>query len=207
MKLIILMLLFFSQFCFAQSNFAVSSDCQKCLTNKEYNQIIKQLEDLLQSNAELIKKAKQLETLQKATPKLELKPISIIVDKQGRVFVNDKVIGKLQIGELSYDVILKLKTQIVTAKSKQYGFGLRFKAVAVFSYELNDKEQLKTYTSPALGLEPFYYQDFNLNLLIGPRIYGPAIGIDITEHFATLIGIGFKYNNEKAFFLGTAFDF
>jgi hypothetical protein len=170
-------------------------------------EVIEQYEELIKSNDKLLEKAKQLEELQKSTPSLELEPVDIIVDKDGRVFIKDKVLGKLKFGDLTYDTIIKLNTQVIKANKQSYGFDLKFKAAAIQSYEIDEKGKLNTFASGALAIEPFYYKMYNLNLVIGPRLYAPAIGVDITEHFGGLVGIGFKYNDEKAFFLGAAFDF
>lgn len=196
---------------------AVESTNVTCLPDQEYKslkecatdneELMKQLEDLINSNDQLLKKVKELEAIQSATPSLNLSPLNIIVDEEGRVYVKDQLIGDLTIGTLSYKVSMKLNTTIVKARQKEYGFNLKWKAVVVQSYERDGDNHLQSYTSGALGIEPFYYKQFNINLVIGPRLVGPAIGVDITEHFGILSGVGSLYNNNKAFFFGASFDF
>jgi hypothetical protein len=185
----------------------VAVQCDKCLTQEQYNQVISQLQDLVTQNTALIAKVKQLEEIQAATPNLKLDPITIVVDESGRVFITDKVNGKLQIATLSYDVSMKLDTTILQPKQKEYGFALKYKAAVIENYEKDSKGELKSYTSGALVIEPFYYHSYSLNLVMGPRLYGPAVGIDLTQHFGALIGIGFEYSATQTFFFGGAFDF
>ena len=210
MKRLLILLTFFSSIAFADpvplSN-SIVVQCDKCLTKDQYNQVISQLQDLVNQNTALIAKVKQLEEIQAATPNLKLDPITITVDDSGRVFVTDKVSGKLQIATLSYDVNMKLDTIVLQPKQKEYGFALKYKAAVIENYEKDLKGELKSYTSGALAIEPFYYHNYSLNLVVGPRLYGPAVGIDITQHFGALIGIGFEYSATQTFFFGAAFDF
>ena len=202
MKYLLLIILLFITNLQAQVK---ASSLPECISdNKE---LIKQLEDLIKSNDELIVKANELQVLESATPELKLDSLNIIVDKDGRVFVKDQLIGTLNVGPLSYKVSMKINTTIVKAREKEYGFDLKWKAVIIESYERDKDNKVKAITSGALGIEPFYYKQFNLNLIIGPRLYGPAIGVDITEHFDILTGVGSLYNSQKAFFFGASFDF
>jgi len=206
---ILLISLLFTAPAFSQNKNPPTTEaaCNNCLTDSELNEIANQLEALIKSNKELIKKAKELEELQKAQPSMTLDPLVIAIDKDGRVFVKDQLQGKLNIGNLDYDVAMKLDTQVVKAKKEEYGFNLTFKAGVLQNYERQDDGSITSYTSGALVIEPFYYRHYNANLVVGPRLYGPALGVDLTEHFDALVGLGLLYNNDKTFFLGAAFDF
>ena len=184
----------------------VELPCDKCLTNEEYEQVlstIQKLQKQLQSSNEQLKEYKNM--IQ--APQLELEPISIVVDKAGRVFVRDKINGKLQIGQLSYDVVVKLNTTILTPEEGVWGFKLQYRAVLLQSYELDEEKELKAYNTFGLGLEFFYYKDYNANFVVGPRLYGPMMGVDVTKHMSATAGIGFLYNGERSFIAGLAFDF
>lgn len=171
------------------------------------SEIIKQLEELIKQNQELSLQVKELQLLQEAHPELELEPLQIVVDKNGRVFVTDSLAGKLKLGNLKYDVVINLKTTISQSKRGEFGLTFRAKAAALQSYELDDFDNVRTYVSPALMFEVFYYRDFNFNFMVGTRLYGASIGMDVTKHFGVVTGIGFKYNDEKAPIIGVAFDF
>lgn len=203
MKYLFLFLFTFSQISFA----APIVRCDVCLTNQEHDEVVKQLDELIKANVALLEKVKQLEEIQRASPDMQLEPLVITIDKDGRVFIKDQLVGKLKIGDLTYDVSMKLNTTIVRSKQAEYGFNLKLKAGVVQNYERLSTSEIKTYTSGALAIEPYYYRYFNLNAVVGPRLYGPAIGIDVTEHLAALIGLGFLYNDNKTFFIGTSFDF
>ena len=182
-----------------------STLCEKCLTQQEYNEIILHLEQLSKVNKQL---ATQLEKIQTQPPQLDLEPIEIVIDNQGRVFIKDKVKGTLQIADLNYKLDVKIKTVVVKSNKNQYGFGIKFKAVGIMNYEKN-ADKLETYSTGALGLETFYYDSFNFNIIGSPRLLGLAVGIDVTNHFDLLIGMG--STNEKdpkrSPFIGGAFDF
>jgi hypothetical protein len=185
---------------------------QVCLTQQEYDEVVSQFEKLIKTNDELLSKIKQLEAIQKATPEMQLEPLVITVDRDGRVFAKEKLIGKLKISDLSYDVSMKLNTVVVRMPKPEYGFDLRLKAGIIQNYERQRTDEqgnvdIKSYTSGALVVEPFHYKYINANIVVGPRLYGPALGVDITEHFDGLVGLGFLYNNDKTFFMGASFDF
>lgn len=192
--------------CFTDSDYQkLTQKSSDCIADNKV--LIKQLEDLLKSNEQLLIKVKELQTIESATPALKLDNLNIIVDKEGRVYVKDQLIGTLTVGSLSYKVSMKLNTTIAKARDKEYGFDLKWKAVVVESYERNADNKVEVFTSGALGIEPFYYKQFNINLIVGPRLFGPAVGMDITEHFDILTGVGSLYNSQKAFFFGGSFDF
>lgn len=201
MKLLFIALLFFSQSLFGQGV------CEKKLTCNEYNEVLNKLDELIQSNEKLQLTAQELEALQRARPEISLDPINIVVDKDGRVFMQDKLMGKLKLGKLEYDLDVGLSSKIVKAEKPPYDLHLKFKAIITQSYEYTDGDNLKGFTSGGIVLEPAYYEMVNLNFVLTPRFYGVALGLDVTEHADIIGGIGFKFNKDKALFGGVAFDF
>lgn len=197
-----LLLLFF----YSTSLQAISPKKTISLTPQEYAQIIQRLEDLIESNKKLQKEVENYKQIQIAIPKLSLEPFNIFIDKSGRIFIRDMVSGDLEIGLLSYKVFVKINPKIVKA-NQEYGFGIRYKAASIWNYEYDLFGDLVNFQSIALVVEPFYYHAYNVNFLIGPRLYGPALGADLTEHFGILGGLGFLYDDRKTFFIGAAFDF
>ena len=184
-----------------------STSDQICLSRQQYNDTVNQLDQLIKSNQSLLEKAIKLEKIQQSTPNLNLDTLKIAIDKDGRVFVLDQLNGKLQIEDLNYNVNVKLNTSVVKTKQEQYGFNLSLKAAVLENYERQSDGSIKDYTSGALAIEPFYYKYFNINFVAGPRLFGPAFGVDITNHMGLLVGIGFRYDDTKTFFTGLAFDF
>lgn len=202
-------LLVFMAFIFIQSNLYAANikvQCEKCLTQEEYNQIVNQLEQLIKINRLL---SDQLERLQLSNPELSLEPIQITIDKEGRVFVKDKIKGKIKIAEIERDVTVNLKTTVVKSNKKNYNMGIRFKAAGIINYEIDSLNNVKSYNSGALAVDTMNYDIYNLNLVISPRLMGLALGIDITSHFDFLIGLGtLNQISERATpFFGAAFDF
>ena len=178
------------------------SPYEKC--QRENRELVKKVEELLASNEELIEKLRTAET---STPEIQLEDLTVVVDKEGRIFIKDELKGKLQVGELSYDITIKLNTTIAKTPKSTFGFRLRPKAYILSTYELNSDDKMEQYTSGAVGFDLLYYKYVNINLLIGNRIYGPAVGVEITDHFGLVGGVGKKYNDDKALFVGASFDF
>jgi len=173
-----------------------------------YNQLVQQIQDLLTSNKSLQEKVQELYLIQKSTPKLSFNdPITVIIDKQGNVFIKDTLVGSLELEKLKYDVSLKLKTSILRAPSDKQESLLDFKwkAALLQSYEPVDTRTI-SFVSYALGFEPIHYKQFSANAFIGNRLYGAALGVDVTEHMDVLVGIGLRYNDQKGFTVGLAFD-
>lgn len=179
--------------------------CSKISTQckKDKKKLIQKLEELIHSNEEL---KKQLQNITETTPEIKLDSVSVTVDKDGRVFTKDAIEGTLHIGTLSYDILVKLKTTIVKAKEPQWGLKLKYKAVMLWNPEYNP-QGLKFPSSIGLGVEPFYYKNYSVNLIATTSLYGAALGYDITSHFNAIAGLGFLYNKENTIFLGGAFDF
>lgn len=178
------------------------SPFEQCKRQK--SQCIQKLEELIKSNDKLIE---ELRNIKAQTPKIQLESLELTVDQDFRIFTKDKIKGSIQIGTLSYDLIAKLKLTIVKIPKPELGLRLRPKAYALSSYELDSDDKIRQHNSAALGLDLFYYKYVNINLLLGYRMYGPAIGVDITDHFGLIGGIGIKYNDDKALFIGAGFDF
>lgn len=179
-----------------------------CLDPATYDKVVQQIQDLINSNKTLQEKLKELERLQRATPILDqLEPLQIVIDKEGRVYVKDQLVGKLTLDNLSYDVNLKLKTTIVRAPEteQQSILDLKLKAAILQSYEPVEDET-KTFVSYGLALEPIHYHQFSLNVLLGNRVYGAALGVDLTEHMDALVGVGARFNDQKALIVGLGFD-
>lgn len=178
-----------------------------CLTEQEFQEITKALEDLLSANEKLLKIAKEYEQLLSSTPLITISPLLLIIDDKSRTFLQEKVPGKLSFGNLNYDLDLKVQGTIAKKIPPPYGFNLKFKATYLYSFEINKDGNLRGFHSGGLGIEPFYYKNFNANLIIGSRFIAPAIGYDITEHFGILLGVGLNWTRNSALFVGTSFDF
>lgn len=179
----------------------------KCLSKQEYQEIISNLESLILNNKNLQEQAIKLKKIQQAVPKITLDELSIVIDQAGHVFVLDNLNGKMELEDLKYDIAVKLNTSIVKTKQREYGFNLGLKAAVVQNFERQPDNSIKDYFSPAIAVESFYYKYLNFNIVAGPRLYGPAMGIDVTNHMDFLVGLGFRYDDKKTFFTGLAFDF
>lgn len=178
-----------------------------CLTEEEFAATLQALEDLLKANQKLLKIAKEYEEVLASTPKIEIEPLVVVMDEKSRVFLQEKVPGTLNLGSLNYDLQLKIGGTVAKREPPPYGFNLKFKASYLYSFETNRDGEVQGHHSGGIGIEPFYYKHYNINLIIGSRFVGPALGFDITEHFGILAGVGLNWTRSSAIFVGTSFDF
>lgn len=131
-------------------------------------------------------------------PKLELDPIELVVDKDGRVYYS---------GDEPFPYTAKLtwcgveaefegKLNVVTAIREEPWWGFRFRPKAYLGYlPLVALESQKGLDGIDAGLmvDFFYLKWFNVNAAVGFRSVGAGVGVDITKNFGAYVGYGLSY--------------
>lgn len=163
---------------------------------------------------------KEKKCLQNETPKFELDPINIIVDKDGRIFYSGAMPYpyKLRMKWCNYEIEGEGQLKVVAAMNEPSNWGFRFRPKAYISFLLGEPfyPVLPTEESPVLEdvvdagvMVDFFHYDFvNLNVAAGYQSFGGGLGFDITANFGAYVGYaltwGEWHHNPN---LGVAFGF
>jgi len=130
-------------------------------------------------------------------PKFELDPIQIVIDRQGRVFFTgaDPHPYKLRMTWCSYEIEAVGKVNVVAAMKQPPIWGFRFRPKAymgVIPSEVFYEGGLgfRDVVDAGAMVDFLYYDWANLNMTVGYRSVGTAVGIDLTENFGAAVGYG-----------------
>jgi hypothetical protein len=126
-------------------------------------------------------------------PTFQLDPISVIVDKDGRIYGSgsDPQPYKLTMTWCNYQVEGRGQVQIIAAKRIPKEYGFRFRPKAAMGYlPLVALEEHTAASGVDIGilLEPVYYHWVNLNGYVGVRSAGAGVGLDVTRNMGVYLG-------------------
>lgn len=164
--------------------------------------------------ATFIKVLKEKQCLQKEKPTFDLDPVTLTVDKDGRVFYSGAQPKPytLKMNWCSYQVMAEGKLDVIVALQESPTWGFRFRPKAYLGYALAEPLRqggsLGDGVDAGLMLDFFFWQDFNLNAHVGARAFGAGLGADLTSNFSAYAGYalswdGFRSNPE----VGISFAF
>lgn len=143
---------------------------------------------------EVIKEKKCLST---ETPKFDLDPITIVIDKDKRVFFSGSapLPYKLKMKWCSYEVSAEGQVKLTAAVQEPEQVGFRLRPKAYFGVLLAEpfRTDLKSSLDGGLMVDFFHYQDWNLNASVGVRSVGAGIGVDVFRSFGLFGGYAFSY--------------
>lgn len=136
-------------------------------------------------------------------PKFTLDPITVVVDRQGRVYYsgNEPKPYKLHIDWCNYRVDATAKVSLTVAQKVEPTWGFRFRPKAAFGYlpveALEEKDASKGLDGGIL-VEPFFIQWFNVNAYVGVRSVGAGIGFDLTKNFGLYLGYSIAWGTWRS---------
>jgi hypothetical protein len=125
-------------------------------------------------------------------PVASAEPISIVLDREGRVFgsgTGDKPFA-LRLDWCNYQLETTSQIRLMAAQRVEPDWGFRFRPKAAFGVltrELFDGRKVRDYGDIGLMLEPFYYRWVNLNGFVSFRSVGVGLGFDITTNFGAAV--------------------
>lgn len=131
-------------------------------------------------------------------PKFTLDSVTIITDKDGRVYYsgNQPKPNKIQMEWCNYkiDAEAPIKVVVLQDKPKDWGFRFRLKFYGGFLF-LDAVERPSAAEGADLGLavDFFHWKYINLNTQLGFRSVGASVGVDITKNFGALGGFGYSF--------------
>ena len=142
--------------------------------------------------------AQEKQCLQKNQPTFKLDPITVIVDKDGRVYYSgdEPKPYSLKMTWCTYEVTTTGKVALVVAKNEPPVWGFRFKPKFAGSYLFVDGfSSSKAIDGFDVGIlwDFLYYKAVNLNVATGFRSIGAGLGLDITRNFGGFAGYAFSW--------------
>jgi hypothetical protein len=126
-------------------------------------------------------------------PIFKLDPISIVTDKDGRVYGSGSGPQpyKLKMSWCNYEVEGKGQVDIAVAKREPETSGFRFRPKAAIGYlPVTAYKQSDGYAGLDAGvlIEPAYVSWFNFNAYVGFRSVGGGFGFDLTRNMGAYVG-------------------
>lgn len=152
---------------------------------------------------------REKQCLQKQNPTFKLDSVTIIVDRDGRIFYSgaDPHPYHLEMQWCGYDVRAEGKVNVVAAVQEPPTWGLRFRPKAFMGLLLlepfRSQKTLNDGLDAGLMLDLFYYKSLNLNVHAGFRSVGGGVGVDLFRSFGLYGGYalawdGFRSNPEAS---------
>jgi hypothetical protein len=157
--------------------------------------------------ATFIKVLKEKQCLQTDKPTFELDPITMTVDKDGRVFYSGAQPKPytLKMHWCDYEVTGEGKLDVIVALQEPPTWGFRLRPKAYVGYllaePLREGGAFNDGVDAGIMADFLFWEDFNLNVHVGFRSLGVGLGVDLTENFGAQAGYalswdGFRSNPE-----------
>lgn len=136
---------------------------------------------------------KEKQCLLKTAPTLTTDPVTIVIDKEGRVFGSgsDPHPYKVHLTWCNYTLDATGETKIVAGQAPEQTYGFRFRpkaALGLLGTELLVGPKFSDAVDAGVLLEPFFFQWANINAYVGFRSVGAGVGFDITKNFGAYVG-------------------
>jgi len=148
--------------------------------------------------------AKAQKCLKETKPSFDLDPVTITIDKDGRVFYtgSEPKPYTLRMKWCSYDVEAKGKVNLVAAMREPPEWEFRFRLKAYTSLLLAEpfyptltekKTEFADLTDIGVMVDFFHYKWLNINVALGYRSVGGGLGFDLTRNFGVYAGYGLTW--------------
>jgi hypothetical protein len=142
--------------------------------------------------------AEEKKCLQTTQPTIQLDPVTVVVDKDGRVYYSgaDPKPYTMKLSWCSYELTATGKVALTVAKNEPPVWGFRFRPKFMGSYLFVDGfSSSKAIDGVDVGIlwDFLYYKAINVNVATGFRSIGGGIGFDWTSNFGAYAGYGFSW--------------
>lgn len=135
-------------------------------------------------------------------PTFDLDPVTIVVDKSGRVYGSgtDPKPYQLHMKWCSYEIEGTGSVKILAAVREEPDWGFRFRPKAMVGY-LPAEALAKSWQDGIDGgllLEPFFWRSLNINAQVGVRSFGAGFGLDLTRNFGAYLGYAMTWGSWRS---------
>ncbi len=147
--------------------------------------------------------AKQQRCHQTTTPTFTMDPVTIVIDKEGRVYGSGSqpVPWRLTMKWCGDEAQALGNIKLIAAvrQEAQWGFRFRTKAsMGVLGVEAFKRDPWTGAVDVGVLLEPFFYHAFNLNAAVGIKSVGAGVGIDVTRNFGAYFGYALAFSEWRS---------
>lgn len=142
--------------------------------------------------------AAEKQCLQKTTPTLKLDPVTIVVDKEGRVYYSgaEPQPYTVKITWCGYELSATGKVTTTVAQKVEPNWGFRFRPKFAGSFLFVDAfDSSRAVDAFDIGLlwDLFYYKALNFNVATGFRSAGAGVGVDLFRNVTLYGGWAFSW--------------
>lgn len=151
----------------------------------------------------MVQLAREAKCRAETDPVATADPISIVLDRQGRVFgsgTGDKPF-KLHLDWCNYQIDTESQITLLAAQREEPEWGFRFRPKAAFGLltrQLFEGRNLTDYGDIGLMVEPFYFRWVNLNGFVSFRSIGVGLGFDLTTNFGIAALLNTRWGEWRA---------
>jgi len=155
--------------------------------------------------------AKEQQCLKTTQPKIAIDPVTIIVDKEGRVYGSGNGSSPYHVHmswcDYEVDGTGDVKVEAAEAVVPDYGFRFVPKIMpGLLPFELGRHDSWTQSAEVALLTNIFYYRWVNLGFHVGYRSFGAGLSGDLTKNTSLYIGYANTYGEWRSnMFIGLAF--
>lgn len=162
---------------------------------------------------DMVRSLKELRCLKTEQPTFALDSITVITDKDGRVFVSGATPHpySLRMKWCSFEAVGEGAVNVQAAMRQEPDHGFRFRAkamVGVLGVEAFKRDPWTQAVDVGVAVEPYFYKIWNFSAFVGLRSIGGGVGFDLTRNFGLQVGyaatwVDWRHNP----FVGSYFTF
>ncbi len=126
-------------------------------------------------------------------PTFKLDPVTIVTDKQGRVFASGTGPKpyKIKVDWCNYSLEATGAVTLIAAEKEEPTWGFRFRpkiVAGLLPLEALHEKSLPSGLDGGVLVEPFFISWFNVNAFVGVRSVGAGIGMDVSRNIGVYAG-------------------
>jgi hypothetical protein len=140
--------------------------------------------------------------LDENTPKATADSVTVIVDKEGRVYGSGtgKHPFKVHLEWCHYKIEAESQVKLQVAQEVERTWGFRLRIKATFGFLIaeafqDDTDELQDTLDGGFLVEPFFIDWANVNAYVGFRSIGAGLGVDLTTNFGLYAGYALTWGD------------
>jgi hypothetical protein len=144
--------------------------------------------------------AKDQKCRQETAPKLAFDSVTIVVDKEGRIYNSgaEPLPYKFHMEWCNYTLEGTGKVSLVAAQHIDREWGFRFRpkfGAGLLALEAAQQPKVTDGVDVAFMADFVYFKQLNLNASLGVRSVGVSVGADISKNFGAFAGYGLTWGS------------
>jgi hypothetical protein len=146
---------------------------------------------------------KEKQCLTTTQPTMTADPVTIVIDKEGRIFGSgsDPHPYKVHLVWCDYTIDAAGQAKVIAGDAPPVTYGFRFRpkaALGILGTELVKDTTASNAVDGGVLLEPFFFHWVNINGYVGFRSVGAGLGFDITKNFGAFAGYAITWGGWRS---------